>query len=78
MKAISTVNISIMVAPAVYKAISHVTMDQEVFGDCGYSIDARTGGINVPAFEVFGGHRDHEITYFIKIFVDSLIDNHGS
>lgn len=32
----------------------------------------------VPAFEVFGVHLDHEIAYFIRIFVDSLIDNHGS
>jgi len=34
--------------------------------------------MNAPAFDVFGRHHDHEITYFFVIFVDSFIDDHGT
>jgi hypothetical protein len=78
MKVIPTSKIVTMVAPAAYKAGSFVTMDQEVFGNWDIPIDSGIGVMNAPAFEVFGGHLDPEITYFFVIFVDSFIDNHGS
>jgi len=67
-----------VVAPAAYKAGSPVTMDQEVFGNWDIAIDTGVGDMNAPTFEFFGGHHDPEISYFIVIFVDSFIDNHGS